>query len=93
MEYAGNGQGYCAIQSGSSPQFSISNPQQVLPLAKVTLEAHAFGKLVISSVSNSGLPAKKRTAFANGRRWCKGVTNLIQAEDTSPLGSSPLSGP
>ena len=43
---------------------------------------------------NSGLPAKKRTVVANGRRRCEGVTNLNQAEDSSPpLGSSPLSGP
>ena len=38
-------------------------------------------KLVISSVSNSGLPAKNRTVLANGRWWCKGVTSLKQAED------------
>ena len=41
---------------------SISDPQQVFPLAEVALEAHALGKSY-RPVSNSGSPTKKRTVL------------------------------
>ena len=34
-----------AFRGDIRSRFSIANPQQVLPLAKVTFETHAFGNL------------------------------------------------
>ena len=36
---------YFAAAKPLAAKFSVANPQQMLPLAKVTLEAHAFGNL------------------------------------------------
>ena len=39
------GKHFAALKVAKLEEFSIANPQQVLPLAKVTFETHAFGNL------------------------------------------------
>jgi hypothetical protein len=57
--------GTLAIQTGSSPQFSIANAQQVLPLPEVAFEAHAFGNLKRRDEASLDLLAAFARRFAN----------------------------